>query len=82
MNICRNCDQDFVTVEAFDEHRVGVHAYTFAEGLKLGVEDGRRCLDVDELAGMGWTGSPWRYPRDWVKQAAMWDHVVPEAERV
>jgi hypothetical protein len=33
-------------VSAFDNHRVGKHAYMHSEGLKLDppVEDGRRCL--------------------------------------
>lgn len=51
LNICRGCDQDFASVEAFDRHRVGVHEYTFTEGLDRDppVEDGRRCLDAGEM---------------------------------
>jgi hypothetical protein len=56
MNVCRACGEDFGSVEAFDAHRVGKHAYTFHEGLHMEPmrEDGRRCLDVHELEGKGW----------------------------
>lgn len=55
MNLCRACGADFASVDAFDRHRVGVHAYTFLEGLDMvpPVEDGRRCLDVDEMRARG-----------------------------
>ncbi len=60
-NLCRSCDQDFSSVRLFDTHRVGVHAYTYSEGLKMPPledgslrEDGRRCLSVDEMTGLGW----------------------------
>ena len=53
MNLCRSCRQDFGSVSAFDRHRVGRHAYTLSEGLELGREDGRRCLDVDEMQATG-----------------------------
>lgn len=51
MNYCRSCDQDFGSVSAFDRHRVGTHDYTYREGVKRDppVEDGRRCLDLEEL---------------------------------
>jgi hypothetical protein len=56
LNLCR-CDTDFASVAAFDRHRTGVHDYTFPEGLRMDPprEDGRRCLDPEELleAGMG-----------------------------
>ena len=57
MNLCRSCGQDFNSVKLFDQHRVGVHDYTYNEGLKLDPprEDGRRCLDTDEMTGRGWT---------------------------
>ena len=46
LNECGACGLDFASVRAFDEHRVGVHAYLFAEGLAMDPprEDGRRCL--------------------------------------
>jgi hypothetical protein len=55
MNLCRACGKDFASVAAFDRHRVGVHAYTFRQGLLLDppAEDGRRCLDVDEVRAAG-----------------------------
>ena len=56
VNLCRACDQDFGGLELFDRHRVGVHEYTFKEGLAMVPprEDGRRCLDVEEMTGLGW----------------------------
>jgi hypothetical protein len=54
MNVCRRCRQLFGSVELFDRHRVGRHAYTFAEGLEAGREDGRRCLDIEEMEEAGW----------------------------
>ena len=56
MNVCRHCRQVFGSVELFDRHRVGRHAYTFAEGMEMRppVEDGRRCLDVEEMEKAGW----------------------------
>lgn len=56
MNLCRSCSQDFGSVELFDRHRVGVHAYTYSEGLRLEPprEDGRRCLSVPEMLERGW----------------------------
>lgn len=53
MNLCRSCNEDFASVAAFDRHRTGVHAYTFREGLERGVEDGRRCMDADEMCETG-----------------------------
>jgi hypothetical protein len=57
VNLCRACGQDFGSVSLFDRHRVGVHAHTYSEGLKFDppVEDGRRCLYVDEMKERGWT---------------------------
>jgi hypothetical protein len=54
-NWCATCGLDFASVRGFDRHRVGVHAFTLSEGLALDPprEDGRRCLDVVELAGLG-----------------------------
>jgi hypothetical protein len=54
VNLCTTCGQDFNGVELFDRHRVGNHAYTFAEGLERGLEDGRRCLDPSEMESLGW----------------------------
>lgn len=54
MNRCTACGEDFGSVELFDRHRVGRHAYSFAEGFELGLEDGRRCLDLSEMEGAGW----------------------------
>lgn len=55
MNLCCACLKDFASVKAFDAHRVGRHPYSFAEGLERDppVEDGRRCLDVDEIGAAG-----------------------------
>ena len=52
MNQCA-CGLDFGSVDAFDAHRVGTHEYTFDEGVMKdpSVEDGRRCLSLDELVG-------------------------------
>jgi hypothetical protein len=40
----------------FDRHRTGQHEYTFAEGLEMDPprEDGRRCLDAEEMTALGW----------------------------
>ena len=54
MNLCCTCWQDFNSVGLFDRHRIGKHAYDFAEGLELSVEDGRRCLDPQEMENAGW----------------------------
>jgi hypothetical protein len=53
---CTSCGRDFVGDSLFDLHRVGVHDYTISEGLKLDPprEDGRRCLDADEMRKRGW----------------------------
>jgi hypothetical protein len=53
MNLCCACRRDFSSIAAFDRHRVGKHAYDFAEGLALGFEDGRRCMDEDEMLEAG-----------------------------
>jgi hypothetical protein len=64
---CRECGEVFASDSGFDKHRVGKHAYTFREGLKMDPfrEDGRRCLDTDELAEKGWRKDKynrWRTP--------------------
>lgn len=55
-NQCGVCHQDFAYLGAFDEHRVGVHDYTLAEGARREppVYDGRRCLAVSEMEDLGW----------------------------
>lgn len=69
MNYCRSCQQDFGSVSAFDAHRTGKHAYTLSEGLRQEppVEDGRRCLNRNELSDLGWKQDQrgrWRTPAD------------------
>lgn len=46
---CRACRTDFASVSAFDRHRVGQHAYTYAEDRP----DGRRCVAPDEMRAVG-----------------------------
>ena len=55
MNECGTCGIDFASVTAFDRHRVGKHAFTHTQGLRMKPprEDGRRCLDTDEMAALG-----------------------------
>lgn len=53
LNLCRSCETDFSSVAAFDRHRTGTHEYTFLEGIELGREDGRRCMDPDEMLEAG-----------------------------
>lgn len=56
MNECSACGLDFATVPSFDDHRVGTFDYTYLEGLRLTPpqEDGRRCLNVEEMEEQGW----------------------------
>jgi hypothetical protein len=53
---CSGCRQDFTSLSLFDRHRVGVYSYTYSEGAQFFPprEDGRRCLDVDEMKAKGW----------------------------
>jgi hypothetical protein len=53
---CCCCGRDFSCDRLFERHRVGRHVYTFPEGLRLDPprDDGRRCLDDDELRALGW----------------------------
>ena len=55
-NGCTGCGQDFNSTSLFDAHRVGVYMYTYEHGLELEPprEDGRRCLDTDEMTAKGW----------------------------
>jgi hypothetical protein len=69
MNLCTTCGLDFASVAAFDAHRVGKHAYTLSEGLRMDPprEDGRRCLAVDEMEASGWRvdrRGRWVHPRE------------------
>ena len=52
MNVCGACGLDFGSVKAFDAHRVGVHEYTFEQGMAMipPRHNGRRCLTEDEIA--------------------------------
>jgi hypothetical protein len=54
-NRCVACKKDFASVAAFDRHRIGTHEYDFAEGLRFDPprEDGRRCMDEDEMTEAG-----------------------------
>lgn len=56
LSYCTSCGRDFSGDTMFDRHRVGVHDYTFAEGLRMDPpkEDGRRCLDPEEMLARGW----------------------------
>lgn len=55
MNVCGACGLVFSSLSGFDAHRVGKHAYSYSEGVKMEPlrEDGRRCLSVDELERAG-----------------------------
>ena len=69
MNLCRACGRDFSSVEAFDHHRVGKHAYTYDEGVLRDPSrtDGRRCLSLEEMTSAGWTldaRGRWVHPRE------------------
>ena len=52
MNLCRRCGEDFSSLEGFDAHRVGKHEYLF-DWRAESREDGRRCLDADEMREAG-----------------------------
>lgn len=56
LNFCRPCGQDFCSLELFDRHRVGVHDYTYDEGLRRNPPktNGRACLSVDAMLERGW----------------------------
>jgi hypothetical protein len=49
-NGCSGCGQDFTSTLLFDAHRVGTYAYPWSPDH----EDGRRCLDSDEMTAKGW----------------------------
>lgn len=54
MNLCRGCDQDFASVESFDAHRVGKHAFDFSPERP----DGRRCVTTVEMLDRGFRLDP------------------------
>jgi hypothetical protein len=61
VNLCRCCNEDFGSVTAFDAHRVGKHEYPWSPEQ----EDGRRCLDTEDLKERGWhrdSRGRWRRP--------------------
>ena len=51
LNFCSSSEEDFASVAAIDQHRVGKHAYTYSEGVKMTPmrEDGRRCLHPSDV---------------------------------
>jgi hypothetical protein len=52
---CTLCGLDFAGDSYFERHKTGSHQYTYSEGLKYNppVEDGRRCMSIEELAEIG-----------------------------
>ena len=76
MNVCSACGQDFGSLSAFDAHRLGKYPQTgpseYLERLRIGLtaadwtpEQGRRCLEPEEMTGRGWKQDPngrWRTP--------------------
>jgi hypothetical protein len=56
LNGCTGCGNDFTSTLLFDAHRTGVYAYSLEQGLRLDPprEDGRRCLDSQEMEAKGW----------------------------
>jgi hypothetical protein len=48
-NGCGACRQDFSSVELFDRHRVGEHSLDYPAH-----DNGRRCLDIEEMQAKGW----------------------------
>lgn len=55
LNYCRSCGRDFAGVAYFDRHRTGTHEYSYSEGLALQPpkDDGRRCMNEDEMFEVG-----------------------------
>jgi hypothetical protein len=49
-NGCGACRQDFTSLRLFEAHRVGDHALDWPEH-----DNGRRCLDIEEMQAKGWT---------------------------
>jgi hypothetical protein len=58
-SLCRACNQTFVSVEAFDFHRVGNYGEAIYEGNSHRVigytPRQRRCLVVEEMVALGMT---------------------------
>lgn len=56
-------------MELFDRHRVGTHEYSFSEGMNFynPREDGRRCLDSQEMREKGWVQNDKGYWQDPVR---------------
>lgn len=56
-SLCRACDQTFVSVAAFDFHRVGSYGEVIYEGHSHRVIGNtphqRRCLSVEEMVALG-----------------------------
>lgn len=70
-NFCRSCGRDFSSVKNFDKHRIGKHEYDF-DWRDETKQDGRRCLNEDELREIGLvpnTKGRWHDPED-VESAA------------
>lgn len=64
---CSVCGKDFAALAYFDRHRVGKHEYDFS----IEHPDGRRCLDTDEIIGLGWDLDARGRWRDPVRAAAL-----------
>lgn len=69
MNLCSACKNIFSSVEIFDRHRVGKHEYTYEEGLLVDADNGRRCLNVNEMQELGWKSDAQGYWYDPVRSA-------------
>ncbi len=83
MNQCGACGEDFGSVNLFDRHRVGKHAYLYSEGLKMDppLEDGRRCLSVKEMLQRGWSVGKrgrWEDPVESSRAAHAFAPTVPQ----
>jgi hypothetical protein len=60
MNLCCACGEDFGSLSGFDAHRVGKYEYRWSPE-----QDGRRCLDEEELLALRWhrdMHGRWRTP--------------------
>jgi hypothetical protein len=63
---CSGCSQDFTSLALFDRHRVSVYSYSYSEGAQLFPprEDGRRCLDAEEMSASSLSGAALSYGCD------------------
>src|SRR5437867_2077897 len=75
MNLCRSCNQDFVSMTLFDQHRVGKHDYLWSPDQ----EDGRRCLDEEEMLSGSTKKGSLREP--WIKEDGLWIEVRNKGSR-